>query len=362
MRHATNWLSVSIGGFRAVGPRQGQGSQGIKKSYCNIKHRIVMIAREARARQGNGLCKDVRTGGIGGACTRATGFKLRHGVGVKNIARPPMKGIDVRTPSTGGKRQDALFVGSLEKGLRVLYAFRQAGASLGLREIAEETGLHVSAAQRFTHTLHRLGYLAKDKRTKRYRLAPKLLDFSFTYLRADGLAECATPHMIELAEQCDETINLSQLEGTDTICISRMPRRGIRSPSGVVGARRPAFCTSSGRAMLASLPEHEAVRLIEESDRTALTPKTVTGRDEILDRLAHVRSTGFGIVEEEFVIGEISIAAPILDYSGRPAGAVNIPVPSARWSTEAVCERLAPLVIQTARAISRTKGAAKAFD
>ncbi len=37
-----------------------------------------------------------------------------------------------------------------------------------------------------------------------------------------------------------------------------------------------------------------------------------------------------GIVEEEFVIGEISIAAPILDYSGRPAGAINIPVPSAR--------------------------------
>jgi DNA-binding IclR family transcriptional regulator len=273
-----------------------------------------------------------------------------------------MKGIDAKTPSTGGKRQDALFVSSLEKGLRVLYAFRRAGASLGLREIAEETGLHVSAAQRFTHTLHRLGYLAKDKRTKRYRLAPKLLDFSFTYLRADGLAECAAPHMIELAEQCDETINLSQLEGTDTICVSRMPRRGVRSPSGVVGARRPAFCTSSGRAMLACLPEHEAIRLVEESDRTALTPKTLTGRDEILDRLAHVRSTGYGIVEEEFVIGEISIAAPILDYSGRPAGAINIPVPSARWSSEAVCERLAPLVIQTARAISRTKGAAKAFD
>ncbi len=152
------------------------------------------------------------------------------------------------------------------------------------------------------------------------------------------------------------------MEGTDTICISRMPRRGVRNPSGVVGARRPAFCTSSGRVMLACLPEHEAVRLVEESDRTALTPKTVTGRDEILDCLAHVQSSGYSIVEEEFLIGEISVAAPILDYSGRPAGAINIPVSSARWSTEAVRERLAPMVIQIARAISRTKGAAKAFD
>ena len=266
-----------------------------------------------------------------------------------------------RTPR-GGTRNDALFVNSLQKGLRVLHAFGASRQSLGLTEIARETGLNVSAAQRYVHTLHRLGYLSRDEHARRYCLTPKLLDFSFAYLRADALAELAVPHLIELGEQCDETVNLSQLDGVDIVCITRMPRRDVRSTGGFIGARRPAFCTSSGRAMLAHLRPEEAVRILDESDRTSLAPNTITEPDAILERVAEARSMGYSIVEEEFVTGEISVAAAILDYSGRPAAAINVPVPTTRWTVEAVHERLAPMVIHTARAISRAKGAASGYD
>lgn len=259
-------------------------------------------------------------------------------------------------------RRDALFVNSLEKGLRVLYAFRATRRSLGLTEIARETGLNVSAAQRFVHTLGSLGYLRKDERSRRYRLTAKLLDFSFAYLRADTLAEPAMPHLVDLGEQCDETVNLSQLDGVDIVCVTRIPRRGVRTATGVVGARRPAFCTSSGRAMLAHLREEEAIRIIAESDRTPLTPKTITDPGAVLERVAKARSMGYCVVDEEFVAGEISVAAPILDYSGTSVAAINLPVPTNRWSLEAVHARLAPMVIRTARAISRAKGAAAGYD
>src|SRR5262245_40911970 len=81
---------------------------------------------------------------------------------------------------------DALFIASLEKALRVLYAFRDRPRSLSLTDIAAATGLGMSAAQRFVHTWQTLGYLRKDPRSRRYALAPKLLDFSFMYQRASG--------------------------------------------------------------------------------------------------------------------------------------------------------------------------------
>lgn len=265
------------------------------------------------------------------------------------------------TALAGGPREGALYVKSLEKGLRVLYAFRQGGTSLGLGEIAERTGLHPSAAQRFIHTLCRLGYLSRDARTRRYSVAPKLLDFSFIYLCADRLAEVATPHMIDLGKQCDEAVNLSQLDGAEIISIVRMPRRGVRT-AAVVGSRRPAFCTSAGRVLLADLPNERTREIIATSERSPLTPTTHTEVDTIMRHIEAARSDGFAIVDEEFVIGEISVAAAIFDDSGAATAALNIPVPTARWSVDDARARLAPAVVLAARAISRANGSPDAFD
>jgi hypothetical protein len=49
-----------------------------------------------------------------------------------------------------------LYVGSLEKGFRVLAAFGDDCAALGVTEIALRTGLDKSAAQRFSNTLHQI--------------------------------------------------------------------------------------------------------------------------------------------------------------------------------------------------------------
>src|SRR5262245_28426079 len=114
--------------------------------------------------------------------------------------------------STGRPRQaeatrpaDALFIASLEKDLRVHYAFRDRPRLLSLTALATATGRGMSAAQRFVHTWQTLGYLRKDPRSRLYALAPKLLDFSFMYQRASGLAEIAMPHLMALGDDCQET-------------------------------------------------------------------------------------------------------------------------------------------------------------
>jgi IclR family transcriptional regulator, pca regulon regulatory protein len=256
---------------------------------------------------------------------------------------------------------DTLFIASLEKALRVLYAFRDRPRSLSLTDIAAATGLGMSAAQRFVHTWQTLGYLRKDPRSRRYALAPKLLDFSFMYQRASGLAEIAMPHLIILGDECQETVNLMEPDGPDLLYVVRLPRHEIRYPSAVMGARVPAFCTSGGRAILAHVSDEEVELILDLSDLTPRTPLTATNRQLIRARIAEARRLGYAVVDQEGLLGEISVAAPILDDVGRPIAAVSIPVPTTRWSVEQVHEQLAPRVLATARTISRACGSGKAF-
>jgi DNA-binding IclR family transcriptional regulator len=254
-----------------------------------------------------------------------------------------------------------LFVNSVAKAMRVLYAFGDQRPSLGLSEIARATGMGMSAAQRFVHTLHSLGYLLKDPQTRRYRLGVRLLDFAFLYQRSNALSEIAIRHLVALSERCGETVQMVERDGRDVVYIARLPRQEVRYPSGVIGTRMPAFCTGSGRAILSALPEEEAAALIAASDRRALTAHTLTEPAAIIERLREARTLGYALVDRECLIEEMALAAPVFDYAGAPAAAVGVGLSVETWTPAAARAELAPLVIATARAISRALGDARAF-
>ena len=253
-------------------------------------------------------------------------------------------------------RDSPLFVGSLEKGLRVFTAFGKANGSLRLTEIAAATGLDKSAAQRFTHTLHELGYLRKDEKTKHYSLALKVLELGFSYLYTDALVERATPYLLEANTRSEETVNLTELDGTDIVYVARIPSRHALNVDVILGTRLPAYCTAAGRAILAHLPETRSRAIIAESNRIAYTAHTITDAEALWARIARVKEDGYAVVAEEYTPPEISVAAPILDFAGQPVAAVNIAVTTNRWTVAKARRELASIVMETTKAISRAEG------
>ncbi len=251
-----------------------------------------------------------------------------------------------------GAAPDTLFVGSVEKGFRVLDAFSQAMTPLGITEIAKITGLDKSAAQRFSNTLHQLGYLEKDPTTRRYRPAVGLLDLSFTYLAQNHLAEIAISRLIDASRKYNTTVNLSEMVGTDIIYTLRIPHEKSNYVATIPGRRLPAYCTSSGTVMMAFMPEHEMTAIIDRSERKLITPHTITDRDATIERIADARRLGYGIGIQQALLNEISVAAPVFDHNGRAIAAVQIPVYMPGWSEKEARNKLAPLAMETARAIS----------
>lgn len=257
----------------------------------------------------------------------------------------------------GADRPDPrLFVGGLDKGLTVLRAFYDQPRPLSLTEVAERTGLGRSTVQRFLYTLRVLGYLRQDRRTKRFTLSPRVLDFGYAYLRNDRLVETAFPYLLEASKRSRETVNLTERDGTDVLYVSRFPSRNVISVDILLGARLPVFSTAPGRAMLAFMPEDQARAVLAQSSIRALTPYTVTDPEAILAGLRHIGARGYALSNQETYTGDLSAAAPVLDHDGCVVAAVNIAVPTPRWTMEQMERELAPIVVETARAISKALG------
>jgi DNA-binding IclR family transcriptional regulator len=252
------------------------------------------------------------------------------------------------------KSDDPLMVASVEKAFRVLSAFGRQHPSLNLSQVATVTGMDLSSAQRFTHTLTRLGYLHKDSETKRFELTAKTLDLGHHFFRGSRLVDRAMPYLMHLSKETEETVNLTTLQDTEIIFVSRFLSRHVLNTDVIIGTRMPAFCAAPGIAMLSRLPEDEAMAIIDRSDLKPHTPSTTWTREALLAKLRDAKAKGYATAFEEFYHGDASIAAPILDHRGRPEGAVNVAVSCSRYSREEVVARFSSLIIAAGHAISRT--------
>lgn len=250
-------------------------------------------------------------------------------------------------------RKDPLLVGSVEKAFLVLHAIREGPGAISLAEIAAAAELDKSAAQRFTHTLWRLGYLHKDGKTRRFSLGTQALDTAFHYLRTTPLVEMAMPVVAELRRACGERVSLSLWEDASLIYVIRQQSKREYFWSSLIGRRVPVVSTAGGRAILAMLPAAEAEALIRRCDREALTARTLTDPGAILQQVAQARAQGYAVAAEEVSLGEVTLGAAVTDTDGRPAAALHIAGSLGEWDPEAFARNFAPLLLEAARGLSR---------
>ena len=260
------------------------------------------------------------------------------------------------TPFPGVDADNPLFVASIAKCFQVLETLNAAGVSLPLTEITARSKLERSAVQRITHTLKTLGYLRQHPVARGYTLSGRMLEFGYTVLTTDRLREKAYPFLEALNRSTGETVNLMELEGNDVVYIARFPSVHAVSVDLHVGSRLPSFCTAAGRAILSRLdPAHVLARL-GDSPRTPMTQRTVTDIGQLTHILGEVRRLGYALNDQEAFVGDISVAAPLIDRAGAVVGAINIAVPTPRWKVDEVRRVLAPLVVKRAREISSELG------
>lgn len=241
------------------------------------------------------------------------------------------------------------FVQAFARGLSVIRAFDAEHAALTLTEVARRAEIPPAAARRFLRTLELLGYVRSDGRD--FSLTPRVLELGFSYLSALSLPEVMQPHLEALSHELHESVSAAVLSDTDIVYVARVPTRRIMTVGITIGTRFPAFATSMGRVLLASMPLAELEAVLGAADLAALTERTITDQAQLAAEVARVRAQGWALVDGELEVGLRSLAVPVRGKDGRVVAALNVSTASASYPVEHLLEHHLPRLLATAEAI-----------
>ncbi len=219
-------------------------------------------------------------------------------------------------------------MGSADRALVLVLAL-QKGRVLSVREAAVDLGVAESSAHRLLSTLVGRGFATQDS-TRRYIAGPALRGPEVPSVSRDDLVVVADPVLEYIHNSVGATVHLVVREGQDVIYLSGLEysetalRVGLR-----IGQRMPAYCTASGRALLADLPNHE----VESLYRRGLPPwssarlATLTA---LKRRLATVRKDGYASSFHETEHGVVSFAVAVAE-GRQPVCSIAVAMPSVRY-------------------------------
>jgi IclR family transcriptional regulator, KDG regulon repressor len=227
-------------------------------------------------------------------------------------------------------------VKSVSRALHIIDIVSSKKEGLGVTEIANQMDINKSSVYRILSTLVQYGYIEQDKETERYKLGYKFLEISSKLLESIDLRKEAKPYLRELEKETNEVIHLVVYDQGEVIYIEKLEGTETLRMHSKVGKRAPMHCTAVGKAILAHLPLHTALEIIDRKGLPKHTDFTITDKNEFLKELEEVKQKGYALDLEENEYGIRCIAVPIFDYSGSVVAAVSISGPTIRMTDERI--------------------------
>ncbi|MGG5820096.1 IclR family transcriptional regulator [Falsiroseomonas sp. HW251] len=234
--------------------------------------------------------------------------------------------------------------------LDILELLAERPLPLSHAQIGSALGIPKSSLTGLLRTLAARGYVETE--AGGHRLGPRVGDLLAGARRRAGAAEAAGPIVARLSAEVGESAGFSVPEGDGARLVAATNARHPLVFVFHVGTRLPLFATSSGKAILAHLPEAELADYLARETWQPLTPRTVRSEKALRKQLAETRRDGLALSFEERHPGIVGIAAPVLDGEGRPLGAVNVALPTARFDA-AARTRVGAALRRAAEALAR---------
>ncbi len=236
----------------------------------------------------------------------------------------------------------------------VLLLFTDGPSTLGVSGIARDLGLSKAVVHRILQSLATRGMVALDPETRQYRLGPAATALGARAFRDSDLRASALDLLRALRDETGETATLTALVPDGRIYLDQVEGTHEIKMTVELGRRFPLHAGSSGKCMLAFLPEETRRRTLT-GPLTALTSNTVTDPDALEAELARVRELGFARSGGERQADAGSVAAPVFGMTGEVIGSISVCGPRYRVTEEFV-EKIAPRLVDTAEHISRRMG------
>jgi DNA-binding IclR family transcriptional regulator len=214
------------------------------------------------------------------------------------------------SPGAGG---DRAAVKSADRALQLLEFIGDRGA-VRFTELLTELGLPRSSAHGLVSTLAARGWIEHDAAARTYSLGPRVWQLGQRYASRQDVAALARPVMDDLAREVGETVQLAELDGVANVYLAisegPLPMRLASS----VDMRLHSHGTGIGKALLSQLSSEEVRRRLSAVALPRFTEHTITDVEQLVAAVDRVRTDGFAVDDEEYLLGCRCVAVPL----GRP--------------------------------------------
>ena len=201
---------------------------------------------------------------------------------------------------------------SVDNVAKVLRLFTPDRGVLSVTEVSQLLGLAKSSTSRLLKAMAQAGLLAVAGQGAGYSVGNLIFETSRRHRAHSTLSVIADEALARIVKATGHTGYIAMLDGTEVLGLrmrpGSKPLRVVTSP----GDRLPAFCSSTGRAMLARLDD-PAGRALYPAPLQPPSPNAPQTIDDLLAALATVREKGWSLATDEILPGVESIAVCVDD-------------------------------------------------
>lgn len=198
-----------------------------------------------------------------------------------------------------------------------------------MSDVARATGLDPATASRMLALLVQEGFVTRDD-ARHYGIGPEIFQLADVAQRRVDLRKLARPALQRLVEMFEDTAVLTEASRGEAVCSDlQCGTYPVHANYVTVGTRRPLGVGAGSLAVLAWLPAAERARRLQQtSPKLVHYPRLDAASISAEIDAAHAR--GYVLFLDWVVQDMGGIAVPILDYEGRPVGALSVAAQSER--------------------------------
>jgi IclR family acetate operon transcriptional repressor len=246
-------------------------------------------------------------------------------------------------PAKGARAREQK-LGATARSFAILEHVANSRGPVDVLDIIASLKLPKATAYRLVDWFLNHGYLAREPGRRRLIVGPRFTNLAFGALSSSMRND--TPHVVlqRLVHTLNETCNIGTLLNGEVVYLDRVeaehwPLR-LHYTSG---SRVPLHCSAIGKLFLALAPAPRRRRLLQSLELRRFNDGTITDGARLDEELRQIRKDQVSFDREEYLVGVVCMAVPVLGRNGDPLAALAIQAPEARMDVDTARRHLPAL-------------------
>jgi DNA-binding IclR family transcriptional regulator len=235
-------------------------------------------------------------------------------------------------------------LGATARSFAVLEHVASARMPVDVLDIIASLKLPKATAYRLVDWFVTQGYLSREPGRRRLIVGPKLTNLAFGALSSSMRHD--TPHVVlqRLVHTLNETCNIGTLLNGEVIYLDRVEAEHwpLRLHY-TIGSRVPLHCSAIGKLFLALAASPRRRRLLQSLELRPFTESTITDGARLEAELRQIRKEQVSFDREEYLVGVVCMAVPVIGKNGEMLAALAIQAPEARMNVQTARRHLPAL-------------------